>query len=314
MIRQCAFFFFMMSRSLILILITLVLFSCGDSYEEQKRINREERARLLKEDSLALKVGTLPTLDCLPLFVAEERQFFEKQGEDIRVKPYQSQIDCDEALKKGKVEGNVTDVVRAQRMKHRGLALRYVSATNAYWQLFSNRLARIHELKQLQDKMVGMARYSVTDMLTSIAVDSAKLKSEYVFRIQINDPNIRLRMLVNNELDAMLFTEPQATTARLYKNPVLMDSRDKDIRMGAIVFREKAVAEKRRAKQLNAFIKAYNQACDSINERGIQHYADIIKKYTKADDRTVKALPKLKFEHAKAPRQKDLDRADKWLK
>ena len=151
-------------------------------------------------------------------------------------------------------------------------------------------------------------------MLTSMAVDSAKLKSEYVFRIQINDPVIRLRMLVNNELDAMFFTEPQATAARIQKHPVLMDSRKKDLWMGAIVFKEKAIADKRRQKQLTAFIKAYNEACDSINQRGMAFYGDIIKKYTKADDRTVKALPVLKFEHAKAPRQKDLDRADQWLK
>ena len=295
-------------------ILSLFLFSCGKSYEEQKRLSRAEKARLAKEDSLALKVGTLPTLDCLPLFVAYDRHFFEKYGEDVRVKPYQSQIDCDEALLNGKIEGNVTDVVRAQRMRHRGTALRYVAATNAYWQLFGNRLSRIHEVKQLQDKMVGMARYSVTDMLTSMAVDSAKLKSEYVFRIQINDPVIRLRMLVNNELDAMFFTEPQATAARIQKHPVLMDSRKKDLWMGAIVFKEKAIADKRRQKQLTAFIKAYNEACDSINQRGMAFYGDIIKKYTKADDRTVKALPVLKFEHAKAPRQKDLDRADQWLK
>lgn len=292
----------------------MLLFSCGKSYEEQKRLSRAERTRLQKEDSLALKVGSLPTMDCLPLFVAYDHHFFEKFGEDVRIKPYDSQIDCDEALKKGRIEGNVTDVVRAQRMKHQGVGLRYVAATNAYWQLFSNRLARIREVKQLQDKMVGMARYSVTDMLTSIAVDSAKLKSEYVFRIQINDPNVRLRMLVNNELDAMFLTEPQATAARLQKHPVLMDSRDKDLRMGAIVFKEKALADKRRQKQLTAFIKGYNEACDSINQRGMAFYADIIKKYTKADDRTVKALPKLKFEHAKAPRQKDIDRAEQWLK
>ena len=303
-----------MRRYCIFIILSLLLFSCGKTYEEQKRLSRAEKARLQKEDSLALKVGTLPTLDCLPLFVAYDHHFFEKFGEDVRVKPYQSQIDCDDALLKGKIEGNVTDVVRAQRMRHRGTALRYVSATNAYWQLFSNRLSRIHELKQLQDKMVGMARYSVTDMLTGIAVDSAKLKSEYVFRIQINDPVIRLRMLVNNELDAMFFTEPQATAARLQKHPVLMDSRDKDLRMAAIVFKEKAIADKRRQKQLTAFIKAYNLACDSINHHGMAFYGDIIKKYTKADDRTVKALPALKFEHAKAPRQKDLDRADQWLK
>ena len=295
-------------------ILSLFLFSCGKSYEEQKRLSRAEKARLAKEDSLALKVGTLPTLDCLPLFVAYYRHFFEKYGEDVRIKPYQSQIDCDDAMLKGKIEGNVTDVVRAQRMRHRGTALRYVAATNAYWQLFGNRLSRIHEVKQLQDKMVGMARYSVTDMLTSMAVDSAKLKSEYVFRIQINDPVIRLRMLVNNELDAMFFTEPQATAARIQKHPVLMDSRKKDLWMGAIVFKEKAIADKRRQKQLTAFIKAYNEACDSINQRGMTFYGDIIKKYTKADDRTVKALPVLKFEHAKAPRQKDLDRADQWLK
>jgi NitT/TauT family transport system substrate-binding protein len=295
-------------------ILSLFLFSCGKSYEEQKRLSRAEKARLAKEDSLALKVGTLPTLDCLPLFVAYDHHFFEKFGEDVRIKPYQSQIDCDDAMLKGKIEGNVTDVVRAQRMRHRGTALRYVAATNAYWQLFGNRLSRIHEVKQLQDKMVGMARYSVTDMLTSMAVDSAKLKSEYVFRIQINDPVIRLRMLVNNELDAMFFTEPQATAARIQKHPVLMDSRKKDLWMGAIVFKEKAIADKRRQKQLTAFIKAYNEACDSINQRGMAFYGDIIKKYTKADDRTVKALPVLKFEHAKAPRQKDLDRADQWLK
>ena len=295
-------------------ILSLFLFSCGKSYEEQKRLSRAEKARLAKEDSLALKVGTLPTLDCLPLFVAYDHHFFEKYGEDVRIKPYQSQIDCDDAMLKGKIEGNVTDVVRAQRMRHRGTALRYVAATNAYWQLFGNRLSRIHEVKQLQDKMVGMARYSVTDMLTSMAVDSAKLKSEYVFRIQINDPVIRLRMLVNNELDAMFFTEPQATAARIQKHPVLMDSRKKDLWMGAIVFKEKAIADKRRQKQLTAFIKAYNEACDSINQRGMAFYGDIIKKYTKADDRTVKALPVLKFEHAKAPRQKDLDRADQWLK
>ena len=303
-----------MRRYLVFMILSLFLFSCGKSYEEQKRLSRAEKARLAKEDSLALKVGTLPTLDCLPLFVAYDRHFFEKFGEDVRIKPYQSQIDCDDAMLKGKIEGNVTDVVRAQRMRHRGTALRYVAATNAYWQLFGNRLSRIHEVKQLQDKMVGMARYSVTDMLTSMAVDSAKLKSEYVFRIQINDPVIRLRMLVNNELDAMFFTEPQATAARIQKHPVLMDSRKKDLWMGAIVFKEKAIADKRRQKQLTAFIKAYNEACDSINQRGMTFYGDIIKKYTKADDRTVKALPVLKFEHAKAPRQKDLDRADQWLK
>ena len=39
--------------------------------------------------------------------------------------------------------------------------------------------------------------------------------AEEVFKVQINDVALRLQMLLNNEMDAMLLTEPQATTARI---------------------------------------------------------------------------------------------------
>jgi len=295
-------------------MIILLLTSCGKSYEEQQRISKVERLRLAKEDSMALKVATLPTLDALPLFVAKERHFFDTLGVDIRLKAYNSQMDIDAALMKGRIEGGMSDLVRAQRMIHKGLPLKYATATNAYWQLIGNRMNRITNLKQMEDRMLAMTRYSVTDLLGDLAVDSAKLKPEYVFRVQVNDVHVRLHMLLNNEMDAMFLTEPQASTARSFKHPVLMDSRDKDIRMGAIVFREKDLKDQNRSKQYHAFIKAYNRACDSINHYGIYHYAPLLKKYTKADANTLKALPKLRFSHAAAPRAKDLERADKWLK
>lgn len=298
---------------LLLLLSAVSVFSCGDSIEEQRRLSREERARLLREDSLSLKVATLPTLDCMPLFVAKELRLFDTLHVDVHLKPQESQMDCDEVMRKGTVEGSVSDLVRCQRLERRGIPLRYVAATNAYWQFISNRLARITELKQMEDKMVGMARYSITDMLSDMAVDSAKLKTEYVFRVQMNNPAIRLSMLLNNEIDAIIVTEPQATTARLYKHPVLMDSQKKDLCMGVVAFREKALHDKRRSEQLRLFLKAYDMACDSLNKNGLQRYADIISRYTKADDKTIKALPHLRFPHAGTPRQKDIERAGKWL-
>lgn len=303
-----------MKKILSVVILMAVLVSCGDSAEEKKRLSRAERARLAKEDSLALKVGVLPTLDCLPLYVARQAGLFEKLGADIRLKPFDSQIDCDAALAKGKIEGNVTDVVRAERMKRQGWALTYATSTNAYWQLISNRKSRVNEIRQLEDKMMAITRFSATDLLGDLAVDSVKMKSENVFRVQINDPNVRLQMLLNNEMDAMLLTEPQATTARMMKNPVLMDSKQRDICLGAIVFREKDLKDKHRSKQYQVFLKAYNNACDSINKYGVSHYSELIKQFTKTDERTLKALPKMHFHHAMPPRQKDIDKAVKWLK
>ena len=298
-----------------MVLAVAVTAGCGPSYDDLKKMSQAEQAKLRHEDSLALKIGVLPTLDCLPIYVAKDCGLFDSTKADIRLKLFNSQIDGDQALVDGRLEGCVTDIVRGQRMKaKRGVSLDYVAATNAGWQLISNRLARIKRINQLDDKMIAITRFSATALLADLATDSAKLKDETVFKIQINDINLRLQMLLANEMDAMFLPEPQATTARLYKNPVLMDSRDKDLRLGIIAFNKNAMNDELRRRQLAVFISGYNAACDSINKNGIRKYTSTLKKYYQLDDKTINALPKTRYEHAKAPRQKDIDAADRWLK
>ena len=249
----------------------LILAGCGQSYEETKRLSREQRLKLAREDSAALKIAVMPTLDCLPIFIAKDHQLFDTVV-DIRLKRYTAQMDCDTAMMRGRVEGMVTDLVRAERIIQSGMPLKYIATTNAYWLLISNRNQRITQLKHLDDKMLAMTRYSVTDLLGDLAVDSAKLKTERVFRIQVNDVYVRLKMLENNEMDALLLTEPQATQALLKKHKVLLDTRQEDIQMGVIAFREKGMDDQNRKKQMEVF-----------------------------------------YNHAEAPRQKDVERAQQWL-
>lgn len=294
-----------------LLLLSGTLSSCSKGYKEIKQDEKNSRKELLREDSLALKVATVPTLDCLPLFIGVEDSLFKRSGVDVRLKQRSAQIDCDTLIKGKYVEGVVSDLIRTERLKKLGVMLRYVTATDAYWQLYTNRISRIKELNQLSDKMIAMTRFSVTDYLADYAIDSAKPKFD-VFKVQINDPRIRIKMIINNEMDAALFTEPQATTARLYNNPMLMDSRDKNVSFGVIAFREAALRDKRRKKQLDSFIRVYNMAVDSINHYGLQHYATIISKYTNADAKTIKALPKLRFSHVKQPREQDINIARRY--
>lgn len=296
---------------IMLLAMSLAFTACGQSYEQKQALSRKQHQEAARRDSAALKIATTPTMDCLPIFIALEDSLFQSGGVDVRLRARTSQLDGDTLIEGGHVEGFVTDLIRAERLKKRGTPLRYVAATNSYWQFISNRLARVKELKQMSDKMVAMTRYSATDYLAGLAIDSAKTKYE-VYRVQINDVYIRLKMLLNNEIDAVLLTEPQASTARLFKNMVLMDSRDKDIRLGVIAFSEKALAQKGRQAQLDAFIKIYNNVCDSINRHGPAHYRNIIKKYMHVDDKTINALPKLHYQQAAAPREKDVARAKQY--
>lgn len=288
--------------------------ACGNSYQETKRLSRLERQRLAKEDSAALKIAVMPTLDCLPLYVAREYKWFCDGKTDIRLKYFTSQIDCDTAILNGRVEGAVSDLVRVARMNKSGAKVKPQIATAAYWQLFTNRNSRIRQLNQLDDKMVAMTRYSVTDMLADHVVDSAKLKSERVFKVQINDVNVRLQMMLNNEMDAMFVTEPQATLARLAKHKVLLDTRKMNWHMGVIAFREKPMKDVDRKRQYDVFVKAYNQACDSINKNGIARYAHLMEKYCRTRSAVLDSIPRTKFPHAVGPREKDVLRAEKYIK
>lgn len=296
-----------------LIFLSLIIIglctACGDSRaEKDKKAKRE----LQIQDSLAMKIGTLPTFDCMPLFVAKERGLFDSLGVDIRLRQFRAQMDCDTALAGGSVQGSVTDLVRAERLQRRGTALVYKTATDSYWQLITNRKQRINQLSDLSDKMIAMARYSVTDLMATHAIAKGKLKNP-AFKVQINDVIVRLSMLQNNEMDAMVLTEPQAAAARLYKNPVLLDTRDEGWRMGVIAFRRKDLADDHRSRQFQLLVRAYDTACDSLNKYGVVHYADVAEKYCRADRRTIKSLNKYHFSHMNVPRPKDVETARQWL-
>lgn len=300
--------------NIVVLLLALSAFvGCGLSETEIHEISLQEKKRLWREDSAALKVAVMPTLDCLPAYVAKERGWFDTL--DVRLKAFTAQMDCDTAILRGRVEGAFTDIVRAERMILNGTPLRYASATNAYWQLITNRKARLTKLSQLDDKMLAMTRYSVTDLLGDLVVDSAKLKTERVYRIQINDVYVRQKMLQAGIMDALFLTEPQATQGRLLKNPVLLDTRTLDMKMGAIVFCEKALESKNRERQMQAFVKGYNRACDSLNRLGLHAYRDVIARHYDISRQAIDSLSrKITFEQAAQPRVKDIEKARAWLK
>ena len=291
-----------------------MLLACGQTEDARQRVSRAESVRAARADSAALKVAVTPTLDCLPMYVARTCNLFDTLGADVRLRPYTAQMDCDTAFERSRVEGMATDLVRGQRLIRRGFPLTYVTATDAYWQLVTNRNARLTQLRHLDDRMVAMTRFSATALLADEAVSRGRLKPERVFMVQINDVGVRLDMLRNNSMDAMLLPEPQAAVARHGRHRVLLDSRSLDICLGAVAFRPALLKDTARKRQIDVFVKAYNMACDSINKNGVAAYRDLIARFCGVPELVVdSAMGALRFRHAALPRKKDIEAADKWL-
>lgn len=300
----------MIRNNLYLITVTLLftmLVACGNNGDSK------QGEKLDGADSLSLKIAVMPTLDCLPVYIAEKEGLFDKYEVDVVLKTFNAYMDCDTAFSTGTVDGMFTDLVRIEHLKNRGVVCDAKYSTNASWQLITNKMARINRLGQMENKMIAMTRFSATHLLADTAMQIGKLTDEKTFLVQINDVKLRMLMLKNNEMDALMLPEPHSTVARLANNKVLLDSRKLDINLGALAFR--TVKDTIKNKQIESFIKAYSQACDTIDKYGLSKYRRIISEYCGVDENVVDSISEdIKFATGPMFKSKDLDRAEKWYK
>ena len=265
-------------------------------------------------DSASLRVAVTPTLDCLPLFVAEAEGMFQRQGVSVSLYQYEAHMDCDTAFKSGWVDAMASDLVRAEYLKSHGTPLRYLTATDLHWQLLADLNSKVKRLGQLEHKMIAMTRFSATSLLADQVVDTTKMVNEYVFRIQVNDINVRFLMLKNHVMDVMFLPEPYATAARSMKSELLYDTQWDDVCMGAIVVREVAMADTLHQRQTEGLLKAYDEACDTINSRGIAYYGNLLSERSNIKFNTSDSLlTSIRFKLSHQPRNTDLSKARQWL-
>lgn len=293
------------------LLLCLWLASCGGAGQGDKGSTAaKERERTLERQ--ALKVGVLPTLDCLPVLLLKDSVLYDSAKADIRLKCFTSQMDIDTALVGGSVQVGVSDMVRAAYLGRRGTHLRSLTSTGAAWSLYVPKGSKVDSLAKLSDKTVGMTRHSVTDLLTEEVRGKAHLKWP-LYTAQINDATLRLRMLLNDELEAAWLTEPQATQARLAGAKALVDHSKDSVRLGVIVYHENPSDDyAQRTLQIDEFQNAYNRACKAINAHGLFYYAPLLRKYMGLNDAAIKRLPPVHYDGIKTPRAVDVQRAKKF--
>ncbi len=268
--------------------------ACGASYKEKQAERDSLNTEKMRKEKKALKIAVLPTMDCLPVWVAVDAGYFKDIPDSFLVKPLKSQIDIEHALLDKSVDVGASDTMRIDFVNSKEPLLAAMGNTELYWLLITNKGTRVSDPKNLGDKLVAMTRYSATDWLTD-QVLAAHPSSATTFKIQVNDVEIRLQMLQNNAMDAMWLPEPQATMALMGGHKSIADSRKMKTYLSTFAMRTADKEDARRNRQVGVFVKGYNRACDSLNKHGLKAYAPLLKEHLGVDEKTLPRLPKFKF-------------------
>ena len=285
------------------------LAACGGN----SSLSHEEQAA---RDSAALHVALMPVHDCMPAFYAQRMGIYERLGLDLRILTLQAQLDTDTALMRGRAELIYSDLARAIFMQQDTTPLRAVAATEGELQLITARRGRVRQLNQLKERMVAVARHSITDYWSDRLTDSARLARADIFRPQINNVRIRTDMLCNGTMDAAFLPTPYAQEALLRGNKSNFTTNSLQPCLTAFVASEAATKDSTRVRQMQLFFQGYNEAVAALNNGGerdtlVAMYKQLFLTPDSLIDSLLQATPR--YAPVTTPQRSDADAALRWL-
>ena len=193
-------------RKLIEIFMWLMVVGlCGSCNQTNGTVN--------EEDSTAIKLGVLPTMECLPFYYADSIGLFDSLGVNVYLVTFDAAMDADTAFVNGKIDGIVTDLVKACIWQGQGDTAMVAMVGELRMWLITAPKARLLKAESLREKIIGITRHSAVDYFADKILESVKLQSIDLNKPQINNIRIRGLMVDQDQMDGAILPEPYASEA-----------------------------------------------------------------------------------------------------
>ena len=298
-----------MKKVFLFLATTLLLSACHQSGKPET-----DHPQISHKDSVALHLALMPTVDCLPFYYAKEQGIFDSLNVPVEIKSYMAQMDCDTAFCRKHADVAYTDLIRAALLQSKDTALYIFMQTDGSHELITAFSKRIKSPKQLKEKMVGIARHSVTDFLSTEIVQKAQITPEELYKPQINDISLRAAMVQNATIDAAFLPDPYATQARLQKNRSIYSTRKEGIHLMGMMVSRQALNDPQKAKWLSALVKGYNMAVQELKKKSKQHAACRLFTAFGIREQVLDSLQLPQYKKASVPDPQQIQKAIEWLK
>ena len=264
-------------RLLSFLFVLGMLFSActGESSKSSNENSDGATADSLPAPKDTLRLVLSPNHDCFPIYVAERSGIFRQLGLKVEIRSCASQLECDQTLATGKIDGGWTDEVR---LSHTPQIRGYVTALpgKAEWTLFANRTLRVKKTQKLKAKIVVISRLSAEEQWLERALKEGKLTRKDIYTPQINSHALRLSMLNAGQIDAAMLTWPYSVAAEKAGHHKLFQSAPNEKPAGCLLLKESLTKKDSKKKEL--LLKGIRMANDSVKKKGLKHYNHILEK------------------------------------
>ena len=240
----------------------------------------------------------------------QEKGFFEEEGVKVSIKSFSSPNDRNVAVQAKELDATIGDVMTEASFKQNGIDMKITSDISEDFKILSSPNSGITEMKDLSDKKVSL----VPNFILEYIMDEFAKKDDFSYKmVEIPSFSGRAEALLSNQIDGVVFTEPQASMLVKQGAHLLGGSKEAGIKGGTIQFTDEMIESQ--PGDIKGFYKAYNKAVDYMNESEVSEYSGILKNYQFPEQmgEYLSNMPD-DFQYAGAIDQEQFDSIIQWAK
>ncbi|MFN8484660.1 MAG: ABC transporter substrate-binding protein [Anaerolineae bacterium] len=222
-------------------------------------------AAAAKASSGTMRIGLLPITDVLPMYVAEQNNYYKDAGLDVQLVPTASAAERDQLLQGGQLDGVLTDLISTTLFNAEQPRLTVVRKARqafpdaAQYRILAAPNSGIKSVQDLKGVEIGISDNSVIAYFTDRALQKEGLAKGDIKTTAV--PNIvqRAQLLGQGQLKAGTLPDPLASLAIMQGATVVVDdTKYPELGQSVIDFRTEYLQQNPDA--VKKFLQAYDKA------------------------------------------------------
>lgn len=257
-----------------------------------------------------ISFGAINSVDVIPIIIAQEKGYFEKEGINVDFQAFKSAKDRDAAFQSGNLDGIICDEIAITLYQNADLDVKITGITDGNFMLIASPASGIKAIADMKGKSVAISEKTSIEYTLDTLLEMNSIDPKSVEKAMVPAIPTRLEMLRTDKVDAALLPEPFSTLAIKEGGILLGSANDAGIYTSITAFTKEAIDAK--GNEIKAFYRAYNQGVDYANSTPISEYEDLIIKTVgyPEDMRGKIELPK--FRKNALPEEGDLQSVINW--
>jgi len=272
-----------------LLIIALILTSCSNQNAKtnplpdnagtentniQEPTDKDSSDKSAAPSGEEFTIGILPAESAIPIILAKEKGFFDEAGVKVKIQSFSSPNDRNVAVQAKELDAAIADVMTVASFMQNGIEMVITSDISEDFKILSSPASGITEMSGLAGKKVSLVRNFILEYI----MDQFAAKYGFTYEIvEIPSFSGRAEALLSNQIDGVVYTEPQAGMLVKQGAHLIGSSKEAGIKGGTLLFTKEMIQNK--PNDIAAFYKAYNKAIDYMNATEASEYSSILTEY-----------------------------------